>query len=501
MTPSRKPTKTISERGLIRRFAFLLSAQSVEGVGSLLFFLYIAWLDTTVYGELMYAAAAGGIASKIVEFGLYYPLVSELGRLKGEKSADLINRVTLVKMALLAVSTAAIVAFCAIRGFSLQMSWMIVLVCLGFGVETVAETFFAEWRVRGRQATEAWVKTVASASAYAYAFLAAWWLVNPFLIAMFRLVSGVIRLAWVLADHAKRRGLGRPLRPDRKNLFEPLRVASVYALIEILGVFYNRTNIFFLESVTGVTGVAFFSAANNIVEPVSILGSDQLLGWVVFPLLAVLRWKDKEEMRSLVKRAALWLACLSLPALMALSLWSELLIGVMYPGEYRDASRLLLYLMWSIPLSFESNLFGYLMMVTGASRPLLAVTAITTAANLAANAILVPAYGLTGGCLVTVITKAAQTAGVFLYCQAKFSLFRPKDFLFPALFTGTCCLILFASIEIMLVQRAALITFIFYCLTLWRVGGAFMGRLPGWTGSAGKESGSVSSSALGAAKD
>jgi O-antigen/teichoic acid export membrane protein len=475
------PDPTASERGLIRRFAFLLSAQGVEGFASLFFFLYIAWLDTTVYGELMYATAAGGISAKIVEFGLYYPLVSELGRLRRGQTSDIINRVTLIKLGLLGIATASVVGFCAMRGFSLQMSWMIVLVSMGVGVETLAESFFAEFRVGGRQAAEAKIKTVASAAAYAYAFLAAWWFVAPFLIAMFRLVSGVIRLAWVLTDRAKRRSAPWVWFVDRKSLFGLLQAASVFALIEILGVLYNRTNVFFIESVTGVTGVAFFSAANNIVDPVSVLGSDQLLGWVVFPLLAVLRWKDKDEMRSLVKRAALWLACLALPALMVMSLWSDLLIGLIYPDEYRDAARLLRYLLWSVPLSFESNLFGYLMMVTGASRPLLALAAATTVINLAANAVLVPGYGLTGGCLVPVITKLAQTVFTFWYCQSRFSLFKPGDFLFPALFAATCFMLLAAGMQIMLVQRAALITFIFYCLVLWRLGGAFMGRLPGWT--------------------
>lgn len=484
MTPSPKPPKSISERGLIRRFAFLLSAQGVEGVGSLLFFLYIAWLDTTVYGELMYATAAGGITAKIVEFGLYYPLVSELGRPGRGRASDLINRTTLIKLVLLMAAVASVVGFCALRGFSLQMSWMIVLMCLGFGVETVAETFFAEWRVGGRQAAEAKVKTVASASAYAYAFIGAWWCVNPFFIAMFRLVSGVIRLAWVLVDHVKRRSSPWFWIADREGVISLMRAASVYALIEILGVFYNRTNVFFLESVVGVTGVAIFSAANNIVEPVSVLGSDQLLGWVVFPLLATLRWKDKEEMRSLVRRSALWLSCLSLPALMAMTLWSDLIIGLIYREEFRDSAQLLRYLLWSVPLSFESNLFGYLMMVTGASRPLLAITTATTVINLAANTLLVPTYGLIGGCVVPVITKFAQTIFTFWYCQSKFSLFSPRDFLFPVVFTATCFLLLVYSMHLMLVQRAALITFIFYCLTLWRVGGAFMGRLPGWVGKA-----------------
>jgi len=48
-----------SERTILGRFAHLVSAQGVDGVASIVFFLYLAWLDKSIFGSVMYAMAAG----------------------------------------------------------------------------------------------------------------------------------------------------------------------------------------------------------------------------------------------------------------------------------------------------------------------------------------------------------------------------------------------------------------------------------------------------------
>ena len=42
-----------------------------------------------------------------------------------------------------------------------------------------------------------------------------------------------------------------------------LSASVTFALIEILGIIYNKTNIFFLESATGIKGVALYGATWN----------------------------------------------------------------------------------------------------------------------------------------------------------------------------------------------------------------------------------------------
>jgi O-antigen/teichoic acid export membrane protein len=209
------------------------------------------------------------------------------------------------------------------------------------------------------------------------------------------------------------------------------KAALVFGLIEILGTVYNKTNVFFLERATGVKGVAYYSATWNIVDPVSVLASEQLLGWVIFPLLAALWAKNREGVGPLVKNSAQWLMALAFPVMFVLYAEAPLIIGLVYPSEFAPAVDMQRMLVWTIVLSFENNLFAYVMMTAGAARLLLAFAACSTLINLALNVVLVERFGLMGGCLVIIFTKLIMTVLTYAYCSMKLKILRITDFVLP----------------------------------------------------------------------
>jgi O-antigen/teichoic acid export membrane protein len=466
--PSIRDAAPISARRILGRFAHLLSAEGVEGALSTLFFLYLAWLDTTFYGEVMYALAAGAIAAKVVQFGLYYPLVTRLAQVSRENAQELLGRVNLIKFALLVPTLAFVGGVALYRDFSPRMAAILLLVCLGFGLDALAETFFADLRVQGKQRAEARIKMCSAALSYGYGFLSAFLGLPAVAVGLFKLISGLTRLLLGMRGSRGRLQEGRflDLRLGR-GVGRVLRTASAFALIEILGVLYNKTNIFFLERFVGIQGVAVYSATWNLVDPISILASEHLLGWVIFPLLASL-WRTRpQEAQRLVRSTGRWLFAISLPIIFLLHVESDLLIGLLYPADYKDAAWMQHYLVWTILLSFENNLFAYVMMVHGATRMLLAFAAGTTVLNLLFNLILVQSLGLTGGCLVIVLTKLAMTTMTFGYCQRHFRFFQGGDLVLP-LALGTVCLILFlAAKEFWAVQPSVALCVGLYCLAIW----------------------------------
>jgi O-antigen/teichoic acid export membrane protein len=481
-----RTTDLTSEKGILSRFAYLVSAQGVEGVGSVLFYLYLAWMDATFFGELMYAMAAGSIVFKVVEFGLYYPLVGELVRSEKDKTPGLISRVNVIKAGLLLLALVVILGMDFVKGFSFRMAWTLFCVCLGIGLESLSETFFADLRVQGHQDQESGIKIASAIAAYVYAMLAALSGVNPLLISLFKLVSGGVRLTCGFLYSLRTYPSHGLISTEWKPVVYMFKAATTFALIEILGLLYNRANVFFIEAAVGVKAVAFYSASYNIVEPLSGLASEQLLGWVIFPLLTTLWWKKRENMGPLVRRTAQWLIVLCYPVLMVLYVWSDLIIGLLYRPEYQDAAWMQRYLLWTIILSAETNLFFYVMMVVGASKVLLGFTVIAAALNLLLNVVLVYPLGLLGGCLVLIMTKSVMTVLTFLYCQIRFRFFKAWDFLFPVVLAGVCLGLFLLIKPHMLIQRAVLITFLVYCLILWRLAPTFIGRLPGWSRSSRK---------------
>ncbi len=50
----------------------------------------------------MYAVAAGTVLLKVVQFGLYYPLVPLLGRADEQSKPEILNRANIIRLPLLA---------------------------------------------------------------------------------------------------------------------------------------------------------------------------------------------------------------------------------------------------------------------------------------------------------------------------------------------------------------------------------------------------------------
>lgn len=265
--------------GIIGRFIHLLSAQTVDGVLSFLFLaLYLPRLGDVVYGEIMYAIAAGAIVMKVVQFGLYYPLVSDLGGAEKDKAPEILNRVNIIRAVLTAASGGAVAVAALFGGFSQQIGLVLFLMALGFALEGLADTFFADLRVRGRQDQEARIKIIGWVISYGYSFLTAALGLSPVVISLFKLVSGAVRIWFGVAAYVSYYSSRLWLPAQWNAVWRVFRAAWVFALIEILGIIDNKTNIFFLKSATGVEGVAYYGATRNILDPISILASEQFLG-------------------------------------------------------------------------------------------------------------------------------------------------------------------------------------------------------------------------------
>ena len=476
-TETDKYLEKTTAKGILGRFGHLLSAQGVDGGASAIFFLYLAWLDAGAYGQVMYAMAAGSMVMKVAQFGLYYPLVRRLGSGDNEETPALLGQVLFIKFLLLALAMVSVWGITVFRGFHSQMAWIVAGVSLGFGLEALADTFFADFRVRGRQDLEARVKIVSSIFGYGFGFLAALLGLSPVIVGLFKLVSGLVRMALGVRYHF--RALAAIVMNGIKwiDLWAMFRMAAIFAAVEILGTLYNKANIFFLERASGVEGVAYYSATWNLIDPISILASESFLGWVIFPILASMWIKNREQAGRLIRANALWLMITALPIMFVLFIKSDLLIGLIYPDQYKDAVWMQKYLVWTIILSFENNLFAYVMMVTGAQRILLVFALITTTLNLVFNYTLVAPMGLAGGCLVIVMTKLTMTVLTFGYCQINFKFFKLNDIFFPFSLALTA-LAVYLLLSTVMPFGAGLVALAVYGVGVWKLGLKHLGTPP-----------------------
>jgi O-antigen/teichoic acid export membrane protein len=472
-TPRKSPA-----RGVVQRFAHLISAQGVDAALSGLFFLCLARWNPHVYGEVMYAFAAGSVIMKVVQFGLYYPLVRELTDVPAEKVPETLGTVNAIKIVLLAASMVGVFAFAFFKDLPDRMAWILYLGCFGFGLEALAETFFAYFRVKGRQNAEARTKITAALLAYGSGFVATFLSLPGVLIGGYKSISGLVRVSLAMFGSDASGAAWSFARSDWSSIKRVFLASTLFGLIDIVGMVYGRTNVFFLESAVGVEGVGIYSAAWMGVDSISALASEQLLAWVIFPILSALWVKNRVEVAPLVRRTALWLIAMALPIMFLLHVESDLMIWMLYGAKYTEAAWVQRYLVWTILFSFEHNLFAYLMIVAGAQRTLLAFSFVTLGLNLLFNVVLVERFGLVGACMVFVLTKFVMVATSAGYCQLRFALFKLKDFAFLLALGGACVLLFVVAQPVITHHVAVAVTLAAYLLLLWKPGMRLLGRLP-----------------------
>jgi O-antigen/teichoic acid export membrane protein len=479
-SPDQPTTQETTARKILKRFAHLLSAQGIDGVMSAFLVFYLAWTNRAIYGELMYALAVAGITLKTVQYGVYYPLVNYLAEAdRSENIPEILNMANAVKLIFTVVSMVGVWGFCLYRGFSSSTVWVVCLLSLGCALEVIAETYFADLRIKGLQKSEARTRVIGSILSYGYALIAAAIGAHPVVIAMYRIISGLLRLGLGVWPLVRVYGSRLLAKPEWSAVWVILRASTVFALYDIVSTLYNKSNILFLERYTGMEhGVALYSAVYNLIDPVSILVSEQLLAWVIFPLLASMWWNNREEIPAVVRRTAQWLMIIALPVMFVMYAEREFLIGLVYPREYGEGAYLLKYLVWAILFSFESNLFNYLMMVAGGIRALLGFAGIVMVLNLLFNWALVAPYGLAGGCLVIVLTKMSMTILSLSYCQWTLGIFRATDIVFPVILTGVAWLFFVLVEPVVTLHPAVVLTVGLYGLLVWKPGTRYLGNIP-----------------------
>jgi O-antigen/teichoic acid export membrane protein len=456
----------------------VLSAQLVETIVSAGFFLYVAWLSQTVYGEIMYALAAGVMVLRVVQYGLYYYLIGALNETPRGMVPGILNRVNIIKLALLLPCMAFIWGLALYSGSSSEMAWILFFVSLGLALEAFPETLFADLRFRGEQRIEARIKIASSLIGFGYGFVAALIGLPPVLISLFKVVSSAVRIIGAGWIYLRRYSAHLVAVSDWRNVWAVFRSATVFALIDILANIYTRTNVLFLEGATGLKGVAYYSATWILVDSVSWFTAEQLMGWVILPVLAKLWLSKSEHFGLLIRQTAQWLMAFALPLMFVLGAESGSIIGLIYPAEYGPAIWMQKLLVWTIPLTFVHYLCAYVMMVMGAAGLLLTFSVGAMAINLVLGITLVPSLGLIGGCLLIILTKLVMAALTFGYCQTRLKLFRITDLLYPA-GPGCLCLGLFALLEPYAgLHSAVIVSLALYTGILWGTGVKVIGRLP-----------------------
>ena len=384
--PSPPPVKL----KIIAKISYLLGARWFQEALQTIFFIYLARVSTSTYGEFMMALGLGSILLMVAEFGLNLPFVGLAVGSQG-KISDILSQALVLKAVFFILALTGALVFIVWQDYSPQLRQILLLIGMGVALEALASTFFVALQVEGRQDLEAKIRTAGTALGFGYGLLALFFGAAPLVIAFFKPIDSGIKLlggVWLLVG----RGNFQWLWPTLEKLRALVHLGLIFAIMEITASIYNKANLFFLQKHDGAEAVAQYSAAWQVVDGLSGIVANLVLQNVLYPLFCQLWKQDRPAVARLAHTSARWLLALALPLMFLLWVESDRIIPLIYGPRYTQAIWLQEYLVVTIIIVFWHNLAGFLLLSMGKERMLLSFYLIGLTFNLAWCSLVLPIH-------------------------------------------------------------------------------------------------------------
>jgi len=178
-----------------------------------------------------------------------------------------------------------------------------------------------------------------------------------------------------------------------------LRAMLPLMLVSAMYTINTRTDIVMLGAIEGKAAAGVYSTAGRLAD--FVIFFIVAINAVLAPTAARLHARgDRAGLQRVVTLSARWIAALSIPAALALIIWSPLALSVFGPAFPAGAGALRWLCCGQIVNACAGSV-ALLLTTTGYERDALRGIAVGAALNVSANAILIPLYGINGAAIAT----------------------------------------------------------------------------------------------------
>lgn len=184
----------------------------------------------------------------------------------------------------------------------------------------------------------------------------------------------------------------------------PLSLVSIFALIAF------RVDTVLLSILKGATVVGWYSASYRLLEV--FLFVPGVFTTALFPVFSKLHISSQETLKLYYHKSFKYLAVLSLPVAVGISILAPQIILLLYKSAYTPSIIILQILIWTIPITFLNYIFGTILPAMNRQNVLLKVTLLSMIFNIVLNYLLIPTYSYLAAATLTVATELF----VFILC-------------------------------------------------------------------------------------
>ncbi len=158
--------------------------------------------------------------------------------------------------------------------------------------------------------------------------------------------------------------------------------------------------------------IAYFNIAAMLVLVPIVLANAFVQS--MYPVLSACHAHQDGEFWPKVKLGMRWLAALAFPVIIFMSIDGGRLIASVFKSEYLAGLVPLQILLWGLGLDFFNPFSGHVLYVLNRQRVVIGITAASVAANVVANLILVPRFGIIGASCAMVFSLSVMFWGYAL---------------------------------------------------------------------------------------
>ncbi len=380
------------------------------------------YLGKEQFGRLSYAVSLVTLFSALAGLGLDDIVVREIVADEGgETAGEILGTCAVLRLLGCALMTALVLGAGRILGAGPQLMLMLGIVCLSFLLLSVARLFEKHFEARVNARYSSWAQIVAVSASAGLSLVLIWRNASLVPFAWVRAGEAFVLLVGLVVFHLLT-GPRVPWRPSGNRARGLLRQGAPLMLTGIFFLVYMRIDQVMIKHFLGDGAVGCYAVAVGLSRawyfvPTVIVSS-------FFPAVLQARARDPAQYKLRLQQLYESMTWLGIGVALPVSLLAGRVIRLVYGTQYAAAGPVLALYVWAGVFVFQGIARGKWIVAEELQRYAIFFSAGACIINVVLNAVLIPAIGINGAALATVLSCACQT----LLLPAFFSPTRPSVF-------------------------------------------------------------------------
>lgn len=416
---------------IARNTVSLSIAEFIGRIGHFLIFVYIARLmGKVIFGTFNFAYSFSLIAIVFADIGINYMLVREIAKRKEAVSAYVGNSF-IIKAALSALTFMLIFIISRLANFSGSTSAIIYLLFGYMAFRSFCELLFTIFRAYEDMHYESAIKII---NTIVLAGLASCLIYKGYGLIAVSAAYLVVQLLVFIATYfiIIRKFAAISFRFDLGTSRYIIKKASPFILGLLFASIYFYIDSILLSFMRGDAEVGLYSAAYNITLAILIIPG--MYTNAIYPLLSKKFGSDsgfsRETAKFIYERSFKYLYFLGLPITVGIYSLAPRIIHIIYGGEYAGSVAALQLLSWYVFIKYLGFLTGIILSSMDKQHLRAGSQGFAAIANIAANLMLIPKYGIIGAGISTLLSEIILFVSSYMFVTSNFHKVEVGKFIF-----------------------------------------------------------------------